>query len=238
MDRLRLTPKRINRVKFFAQMALYSAGVFSLIAVGVFMLQLRQTAKDLEQTSVEIRRTVTGVDSALNDPYKGLKPTLQNVNAILLQVGNAADETQAAAREQREALKVLNVKMNAVLDQVNTDLKTFDEVQRSTKAALDKLPALLDETTKTVASTNKLISDPAIPATLGNVNKVTNDVAGVTDQMNKSTVPSINKSLDHVEKILADGEHKAHQLAYPSKRQQIWGYTKEVLFMFSRFLTF
>lgn len=78
------------------------AAIFLLVCAGLFFLELRQTTKEVKAETVAVQKLTADADAAVLDVQSRLKDISQNVNAALIQVGLATDETRLASIEQRE----------------------------------------------------------------------------------------------------------------------------------------
>lgn len=203
--------------------------VFKISALGMVMvlgvcvadtLKHVKDAADATTTALSsASRTLKGVDSALNDPDKGIRGTLQNTNAILIQVGLTADEIRRTSMEQRVAARKVDEKILDTVGHVNVlaDSAVYDlhATSLDVRTVLNRLPPLLDATTAAVNSTNELVSNSDIAATLHNINLTTGEmdvtlkhVAGVTanlETMSGELSKSLHRTLNPTKKSLALG---------------------------------
>jgi ABC-type transporter Mla subunit MlaD len=176
------------------------AGAFTLIAMGLLFLQVRQ---EVRQTGIEARAMITETRALVADARSKVDDTSSNLNAILIQAGLAADQARQASVEQRDYLKQLNGNLDRTFSHVNELLAQAQDttqtvggdvhqISQATVTALNGLPPVLDQANKTLAASEKVISDPNIPATVAEVNKSMVAVTG--------TMQNVEKTTAHVEK--------------------------------------
>jgi uncharacterized membrane protein YdfJ with MMPL/SSD domain len=178
---------------------LKGAGIFALVCAGFFFLALRHTSQEIDLTAQDTRKLVAEAQVRLKD-------TSQNLNAILLQTGLAADEARRASVEQRQYLDTIAKKTIDVLTQTQSTIAQLGDttqkvggdvhtMSEATVTAVDSLPSLLEQANKTLQATEKVIADPNIPRTFENVNKVSESLAVTAD--------NVAKTSDHIEKKVA-----------------------------------
>ena len=197
---------------------LRAAGVFSLICIGLFLWQLRNTAQ-------EIQKTVRDADAAVQESQKRLADTSQNLNAALLQVGLATDEARRASMEQRqywnrisrETIGLISDARATVrqtgsdIDGVAADVHGFagdlhgvagdlHEVAGATLNSLNGLAPLLDQGNRTLVTANTLLADPDITKSLKSLADSSQNVAATTA---------------NVEKMSEDVQKRIHQMTQP-----------------------
>jgi hypothetical protein len=189
---------------------------FSLIALGLLFLQVRQETK---QTGLEARQVLAETHALVVDTRKKVDDTSSNLNAILIQAGLAADQARLASIEQREYLKLLNTNLdktfahaNMVLIQAQTTLaqvgdttqKVGEDVHGTSEAtivALKELVPLLAQARATLESAQKRVDDPAITSTLQQVD---------------ATMKAVTGTLQNVEKMSVNVEKRVQQLMKPA----------------------
>lgn len=85
-----------------------------------------KAGRDLDSLDRAIKthqRLAANLDAALSDPQKGIKPTLQNANAVLVQLGLSSGELTQASIEQRAGLAEGQRKLSESLDEANLLLR-------------------------------------------------------------------------------------------------------------------
>lgn len=186
----------------------YAAITFLCIIVGITVLQVRS---ELKQLSANVNSTIVDLDKhgnvAIDKLYAHAKLEQKNFDYLILNLGLTANVAKQAS--QKELL---------VLDQLNTAIqKTVDNTNKtliSTNATVNKAGALivtLNQTAKDVQPTlaastaaieavNKVVSDPAIPATIKHVDDMTGSGA----------------------KVMQDAADETHRLVHPDKKKGFW----------------
>jgi paraquat-inducible protein B len=152
--------------------------VVALLALSAFLLQMRQTVK---QVGDQAQQTLIQIHRSSKDLSKDVKDLKEMTNATLFQVGDASHEVAQAAREQRIYWKKdgeQTVKILGHVDQLISSLNQDEtKISNSTVVALTEVTttlqtsqATLKASTETIQQTNKILSDPNIQQTLDHVN--------------------------------------------------------------------
>lgn len=139
----------------------------------------------------------------VKDTRKKVDDTSSNLNAILIQAGLAADEARQASIEQHAYLAQMNKNLDQTFSEINltiaqvrdTTQKVGGDVHETSQAtvnALNGLPPLLNQADKTLQATEKVITDPHIPATLNQIDQTMTAVTG--------TMQNVEKTTGHIEK--------------------------------------
>jgi ABC-type transporter Mla subunit MlaD len=155
----------------------------------------------------------------LNRPKFGV---IAQVYAVTLNARLALDNANKAAIDERlflEKQQPLEMdKLNAILDQTNRVLvsvnTTVSGIGVHTDTTLDSLNQTIVQTrpvfvqfATTLQSTNKVISDPNIPATINNL---------------KQTTASLNQTVQDSDAIVKDTQQWWHSFLHPSWGKRIW----------------
>src|SRR5438552_17777020 len=86
-------------------------------------MQVKTTARKVDAAIDEMTQTTT-------EARKRLVDTSQNMNAILIQSGLAADEVRRAATEQRQYWNQAGAETVAAIRQIQHTTKSVDETQK------------------------------------------------------------------------------------------------------------
>lgn len=175
------------------------AASFALVCLGIFALQASQAVRSVAGNSSRVSEHADALIASLNatfdDPRQGIKPTLQNVNAILLQAGLATGEVQGAAREQRAYWNTIGSNSSNLIADLDKAAKQADRtvdtvnlavnaITNATVSTLDSVPPTLvranqglEAATRTLNDTNLILESPTIPATQANIQTISSNAA-------------------------------------------------------------
>jgi len=145
--------------------------------------------------------------------------TLQNVNAILLQTGLAADQARRVSQEQHDFLLRLDKQVLAAVPVAQGQIVRVSDdlhgVVQSLQTSLAPVPALLTSLRETVDKTGKLADNPDIPRAL-------TALADATENANK-TLAHVDGVATHLEAMSADADKSLHHTLNPTKKSLIFG---------------
>jgi len=188
-----------------------AAGVFCLACCGLFFWQLRNTAREIENT-------VHDTDAAVREAQKRVADTSQNLNAALLQVGLATDEARRASVEQRQywnrisretiglisdargTVRQTGSDINGVARDLHDVAGDLHSVAGATMSSLNGLGPLMDQGTGALGAAKTLLADPDITKALKNLADSSQSVAATTA---------------NVEKMSEDVQKRVHQMTQP-----------------------
>lgn len=213
----------------------FYAGIALSIAMILVIPVTRSVTKVIEQYADAQQRILnnTGdLSEFLNKDPRGIRGTLANTNAILLQVGLAANELRIASHNQTEYWDQLNKRAHATLDKLdriadnvekttrNTEVLTSAISQKIVPAAeedLRSLNRLLTETTTLTQSLKNEAEETGI--------ELRQAVKAVNDSVEQSNLPQMaqtaNATVLHLEKSAANIEEAtgyAKDMIKPKKK--------------------
>lgn len=180
----------------YCKVAFLLAAAFAMVCVGIFALRMRSDERTLTgQASDTLKRTnalISHTDAILNDPRQGIKPTLQNVNAILLQVGLATDQLRLASMDWSGAQKNIEAATVKTLRDADTTINklnmSVDTLTISASNAIDEIPPTLTNVNLSLVAGTKLMNDsslilesPTVAATQANVEAISKNAKDVSD---------------------------------------------------------
>lgn len=186
----------------------YAAITFLCIIVGITVLQVRAKFLALETTAntalVDLHQHG---NVAIDKLYAHAKLEQKNFDYLILNLGLTANVARQASLKELAVLDTVNASLQKTVDNTNKTLV-------STNAAVTKAGALivtLNQTAKDVqpalaASTaamdslNKVVSNPAIPASIAHVDSMTGSGA----------------------KVMQDVADKTHKIVHPDKKTGFW----------------
>lgn len=206
----------MKRFQDILSFALKISACSALICLALFALELRKSAEQLTQTEKETAAAVSEVRDTTAELRARLteKGGLIDISkATMLHIDRAAGEAAIASRQQRAYWDQIGQRTVATLDQVHDTVKTLDStiagIGKDVHGTSDSVNAVLGETQTTVASLNKIVADPEIPAAV-------KSLAESSQNVDKTTVSiaSIANTMDA----------KVKQLAHPSKAQRAFDY--------------
>jgi len=88
-----------------------------LDAVDPLVAKAGKSLDSLDAALKQHKRLAANLDASLNDPEKGVRPTLQNANAVLLQAGLIGGELSRASIEERQTFADNNKKLTETLEE-------------------------------------------------------------------------------------------------------------------------
>ena len=208
----------VERLGHLMTLLLRAAGVFCVVCCGLFLWQLRNAARELQNTARD-------ADAVVKETQRRVEDTSQNLNAALIQVGLATDEARRASVEQRqywnrisrETIGLISDARTTVrqtgsdIDGVAADVHGFagdlhgtagdvHEVAGAAVASLKGLAPLLEQGNRALGTANTLLADPDI----------TRSIKGLVDSSQNVAATTAN-----VEKISEDVQKRVHQLTQP-----------------------
>lgn len=208
----------MNRILLGAKIVLCLAVTTLCVTLTVFALELRSQV-------VESRKQLAGVIAKVN-------LSLDESHRLILEAGLTAMEARKASAEERAALVKWNAQIsqtmtnaNAVLVSLKTTTDGLAASQQQIAAAAVKTLETTDKTIaglqplETNASTeiatleattsqlNKLVADPAIPATLANLRAASDQTA---------------QTMAHVNGTTADVQQAVHSYLHPTLFHKIY----------------
>ena len=165
-----------------------------------------------------VDRLVRDTDQAMLDTQAEIHGSIQNTNAVLIQLGLASDEWRQASIEQRTQLLKTSKETTLAVHDLRTMIAHYDADAVKLGEQLDAVGPGLKEATRALKGAADVLNDPAIPASLKNVEAISR---------------STTKSSEHIEHILGkgteiadDAQGKFHAMTHPTKKQLILGFLK------------
>lgn len=187
--------------------ALFGALIFAVIAVSVgFLMLLAHVEKLVDDTDAavsEVRATAAQVG-------KDTHSTSQNLNAILLQGGLAADEARRAATEQRNY-------WNATAKQSDLTVRALRQlIDRTDRQLNDKLLPEIALETEHISSSAQ-VSFQAAGHSADILTEQLNDphILSLAAHLDQSSA-NIEEATKHLDAASADIEKKVHQMTKPA----------------------
>lgn len=157
----------------YLKAAVLLAACFCLIFAGLFFREAMSAARGAGLLVADTRVFVAETQRRLVD-------TSQNTNAVLLQVGLAADNVRRASESQKQVTKktlAILSSTDALIRQVASNTQDITDHADTTLDAANQVLGHLDETsvalTHTVRSADVLITDPKLTEILGHINDTT-----------------------------------------------------------------
>jgi uncharacterized protein YoxC len=174
----------MDKIKNILTVALKAGEVSALIAVSLFLFQLRSTVQHADAVLDQVKATTVELQARADG-------TSQNLNAILIQAGLAADQARLASIEERQYLRAISKETFQVLASAKETVDTLSGTLKSTGqdlhsvsislvATTGHLNDLLDQGNTTLRTANGVIGDPAVPQTLQNLQKASLETARAT----------------------------------------------------------
>lgn len=154
------------------------AASFALTCVGFFVLRL---SDDLHGVTQDTRAELLQVDTTLGK----LNARLEELKPILTQSKDTVAELHASARIAHRYLD--SDDFNAAFQNMVAASRESVRVQESAQKALDSVPGLIAETHRAVHDVDAAVNDPAIKATLDEVQKTSANVTQVTANLAATT---------------------------------------------------
>lgn len=194
----------------------------ALAAVIVLMAAAIDTLHEMQKLEADVRAqlaqapaVVASLNARLDHLQGKVDGSLQNVNAILLQAGLAADQARLASRDQREYARKFDAKLDETLAGVNKAVVSVTGDLHSTTedvhATLVTLPELVRTLNESVQSIDKRVNDPVVSRTL-------EGLAGAAEQTAK-TMAHVDAVTANVEKMSDDAQESFHKTMHPSRWQ-------------------
>jgi hypothetical protein len=209
----------VNTVTFIIKWLMFAAIAFFFSCAGVAIIVGIHAAHNETAKLNAILDSVNASLTELNRPKTGV---IAQVYAVTLNARLALDNANKAAIDERlflEKQQPLEMeKLNGILDQTNRVLLSVNTsvsgIGLHTDTTLDSLNQtivqsrqMLDESTQTLRSANKVIADPNIPATINNLNQ---------------TTASLHDTVQHSDAIVQDTQQWWHSFLHPSWGKRIW----------------
>lgn len=168
-----------------------------IVEIGFFMV----AAAVLLNLNHRAEAVLISADVAIKNTNKRVSDTAQNTNAVLIQLGLAADQAQQAAREQRvywsensqqttRALVNLNAFVTNTDRRLNTELfpaatATLQTLNAETAARSIDIHNLVESVRQPLDAATLKINDPNIEATIENIQKISGNLADATGDVKK-----------------------------------------------------
>lgn len=193
---------------------------FLLLAEITFLITGALAFWGVRQAAQEIQPTVKAYGDMARTVQLLIKPTAQNVNAILLQAGIASGEMAQASIEQRKYWQAVSEHTIDAIGDAQDAIKTWGSVGSTAQAQIDptftrfqtllsssndqmvKFGPLLSSSTSLVGHVDGLVGDPAMHDSIvnlrgftGNVNLFMSDVQHVTHRFAYRPKQSIGRRL-------------------------------------------
>jgi len=159
---------------------------------------------------IETKATAVKTQEVLTEAQRRIKDTSQNANAILIQVGLAADEWRRASESSKsynqKVTKILddsdamlvatNEKLSNVLDQTAATMGDIGVVSKrlegDVKPALDAATISFNNISVAAGNVALTVADPSIQKTLVNIEATTENLKTTSDEL-----ISIGKHIDN-----------------------------------------
>lgn len=136
---------------------------------------------------LEIGKLAYDVRDLVQETKKREQDVASNTNALLIQLGLAADNVRRASEQERQvSAKTISILNHA--DQLLTDTKANeDTITAHTVQAVDGIPPLLAQLRDTTEHADALVTDPKIVESLSNIQDGTKQLAGAAENVNGAT---------------------------------------------------
>lgn len=188
----------------------------TLIALALFLLELRQVAKGVEAETAALQKVTVDADAAVLDIQGQVTGVRQNLNAVLIQLGLTADEARRASIEQRTYWKQIGAESviavrhadGLIVAATDTINRTGDDLHGVTTGVqfdlqtLDKV--LLDLEAVAANADRNLANNPDLPRAL-------KSAADGMEQINRTTA--------NLEQTSADVRDRVHALTHPKPQK-------------------
>lgn len=165
----------------------------------MFFYNLGQTSRNeiaavntrLEKIDLLIAHTDAAVQT-LNDPHTGIKGTMQDINAMILQFEETSSAIREDAEDQKAGDRAITDKTAQLLTNANVTVtklnQSVDTVTIATTNALDSIPPSLTYVNLTLNAATRLANDsslilesPTVAATQANIESISKDSKDVAD---------------------------------------------------------
>lgn len=188
-------------------------------------------------------KLIVDADAAVRAEQKDLHGTSQNVNAILIQAGLAADQARLAALEQRQywnrtaietdktvkaARKIIDrtgqqlndETLPAVTDAVSALRFATEEIEYQASNSLQTIPVVMKSADQTLADIDKLTINSDLLGTLRNVQGITANVNSTTKMVDgwvarETKPPTIAQRILGLTVDLAPGGYGIYRALHP-----------------------
>lgn len=205
----------------FLNYAVRLSAVFALVCVGLFTLELRQAAKALTASEQATTVSIQEVHSTVQDVHQRLVEKgglLDIAKKTMLHIDRTSGEIAITSRQQRTYWDTMGKESVSTLGHLNTTIQTLDtaiaQVGTDIHGTTVSVHGVLTETQSTVASLNRLVSDP-------DITRAIREMANSSQNIDKMTASGAS--------IIKTVDGKVTELAHPTKAQKAFGYVMNAL---------
>lgn len=214
MDDL-LWARRWKRVLTYLKAGLLVTAIGAVGCAGYAAYEASFAIRDSRTVMGEAIALTVSANARFESVQGDLHGTSQNVNAILLQAGLAADQARLASRDQREYARRFDAKLSAIADSADVAIRSASaDIHQSTldvHEVLKDMPATVTGINDMVTTSNRMLSDPNIG---GSFNAIR-----LTAERSMSAMSHIDAIASNVEKMSDDAQGSFHKTMHPTRWQ-------------------